>query len=179
MGIQKGKAVFFGLGVAFLALVVMSPPVLAAVKVLSQTDFTGFTTGISVNGQGGWGIGITTPNVTVDEEVTVTGGSNNVWRFSNAVGSGDLNDMPFAPRPAGIPTPADAKTNPVLGQPGLFAGESSTTATYRRFAASLEFRSATGAAQAGLAISVSADNGAGGAYELRTIHRFRNRGSIC
>jgi hypothetical protein len=133
------------------------------VKQLSQTDFEGFTTGVSVDGQGGWGIGFGLPNITVDEEVTDDGTGNTVFRFSNAVVSGSLGDMPFAPRPAGMPIyPGDTSTDPVLGQPDMFAGESSTTAQYQRFIASLDFRSATGAAQANLGIAVSADNGAGG-----------------
>ena len=157
------KTVFLGLCVALVALVAISPPALSAVKQLSNTDFRGFTTGTSVDGQGGWGIGFGSPSVTVDEEVTVDGEGNNVFRLSNEVISGSLGNMPFAPRPAGIPTyPGDTSTNPVLGQPGMFAGESSTTAQYRRFSASLDFRSATGAPQANLEVTVSADNGAGG-----------------
>ena len=164
-GILRAKAGLLGLVVAFVVLVATSPPVFAEGKVLlSQTDFTGFTTGVSVEGQGGWGIGmIPPPSVTVDEEVTLYGDGNYVWRFSNAVGSGSMNDMPFAPRNAGIPNyPADTSTNPVLGRPELFAGESSTTARYKRFIASFDFRSATGAPQEDLAVSVSPDNGAGG-----------------
>ena len=157
------KAAFLGLGVALITLFAASLPAFSAVKQLSQTDFEGFTTGVSVDGQGGWGIGFGSPAVTVDEEVTDDGSGNNVFRLSNAVVSGSVADMPFAPRPAGIPNyPGDTSTNPVLGQPDMFAGESSTTALYRRFAASLDFRSATGAAQSNLAVSVSADNGAGG-----------------
>ena len=166
MTILWTKAVSLGLGVALIILFTTSSPAFSAGKILSETDFTGFTTGVSVNGQGGWGIGGINgypAGVTVDEEVTDIGGGNIVWRLSNSVVSGNLNDMPFAPRPAGIPTtPGDTSTNPVLGQPDMFAGEASTTAEYRRFTASLDFRSVTGATQPGLNVSVSADNGCGG-----------------
>ncbi len=152
----------FGYGLAAL-LAAASPPAAAAIQTLSSTDFTGFATGISVAGQGGWGIGMTTPNIVVDETVVAEAGGNVVFRLSNAVTSGDINDIPFAPRPAGIPNfPGDTISNPVLGSPELFAGEASTTASHRRFYASFQFKSATGAAQPGLFISVSADNGAGG-----------------
>jgi hypothetical protein len=161
--IPVAKAVFLGVIVTLVALFVISVPAFSAVKQLSNTDFEGFTTGVSVDGQGGWGIGFGSPAVTVDEEVTDDGTGNTVFRFSNAVASGSVADMPFAPRPAGIPVyPTDTSTNPVLGQPDMFAGESSTTARYRHFMARFDFRSATGAAQANLMLSVSADNGAGG-----------------
>ncbi len=122
----------------------------------SFTDFESFTTGVSVNGQGGW-----SSTGSWDEEVVDVGG-NNVWRVSNASTGGSFGDMPFAPRPGGIPT--DTVNDPVNSSPGSFAGESSTGATFDRFFAEFDFRSATGAAQTGLSITVSGDNGMGGRH---------------
>ena len=175
MRITNAKAVFWGLGVTLFTLIATNLSAFPAPQQLSQTDFTGFTTGASVDGQGGWDIGFGAPNITVDEEVEDDGTGNTVFRLSNAVGSGSLGDMPYAPRPAGIPNfPADSISNPVLGQPDLFAGESSTNALHRRFAASLDFRSATGAAQNDLSVSVSPDNGSGGRMSFV---RFADSGS--
>jgi len=118
------------------------------------TDFEGFKTGASINGQNGWGR--TGP---YDEQV-VNAGGNTVWRVSNAVTSGSFGDMPFAPRLGGIPT--NTVTNPTNDSPGAFAGESSTGTSLRVFQAKFSFRSATGAPQPGARITVSADNGQGG-----------------
>src|SRR6266850_1712236 len=118
------------------------------------TDFEGFKTGASINGQNGWGR--TGP---YDEQV-VNAGGNAVWRVSNATASGSFGDMPFAPRLGGIP--ANTVTNPTNGSPGAFAGESSTGTSLTVFQATFSFRSATGAPQPGARITVSADNGSGG-----------------
>ena len=137
-------------GMAFLAAFNMP----AQAGQLSFTDFEGFTTDVSVDGQGGWNSG---PKW--DESVVDIGG-NTVWRVSNAVTAGSFGDMPFAPRPGGLPTtPA---TDPINSNPASFAGESSTGAAFTRFFASFDFRSATGAAQSGLSVTVSPDNGQGG-----------------
>lgn len=120
----------------------------------SFTDFEGFTTGASVDGQGGWSA--TGP---FDESVVDDGG-NTVWRISNAVTAGSFGDQPFAPRPGGIV--ADSTVDPVNGNPNSFAGESLTGATHNRAVLGFDFRSATGAGQAGLAVTFSADNGSGG-----------------
>ncbi|MCA9413645.1 MAG: PEP-CTERM sorting domain-containing protein, partial [Candidatus Omnitrophica bacterium] len=71
-----------------------------------------------------------------------------------------FGDMPFSPRDGGVV--ADPTTDPVNGNPDAFAGESSTGATFRRFFACFDFKSATGIAQNGLSVTVSADNGSGG-----------------
>jgi hypothetical protein len=123
---------------------------------LSGTGFAGFTAG-SVNGQGGW----SSTGPWDQAVVTLLDGTGhgNVWRVSNAIISGSFGDMPFAPRPGGIPT--DTVNNPVNSDPLFFAGESSTGATFKRFFGEFSFRSATGAAQPGLRITVSIDNGQG------------------
>jgi len=73
------------------------------------TDFEGFKTGASINGQNGWAR--TGP---YDEQV-VNAGGNTVWRVSNATASGSFGDMPFAPRFGGIP--ANTVSNPTNGSP--------------------------------------------------------------
>jgi hypothetical protein len=122
---------------------------------LSGTSFSGFTTGVSVNGQSGWAT-----SGTWDESVVDDGTGNEVWRVSNAVTSGSFGDMPFAPRPGGIPN--DTVNDPVNSEPLFFAGEPSTGAEFSRFLSEFAFRSATGAPQPGLRITVSIDNGTGG-----------------
>jgi len=121
---------------------------------LSGTGFSGFITGTSVNGQGGW-----SSSGVWDEEVADDGTGNNVWRVSNAITAGSFGDMPFAPRPGGIPT--DTVNDPVNSDPLFFVGESSTGAAFSRFSGQFSFRSATGASQPGLRITVSIDNGQG------------------
>ena len=118
------------------------------------TDFEGFKTGVSIDGQNGWGVS----NPAFDQQI-VSAGGNTVWRVSNAVTSTTFGDMPFAPRLGGIP--ADP-SNPSNSSPGAFAGEASTETTLDRYRAKFSFRSATGAAQPGARITVSADNGQGG-----------------
>jgi hypothetical protein len=119
------------------------------------TDFEGFTIGASIDGQHGW----SASNPAWDQKVVRDGG-NTVWRVSNAVTSGNFADMPFSPRLGGIPV--DPATNPTNSNPGAFAGETSTDARLDRFRAQFSFRSATGGAQPGARITVSADNGTGG-----------------
>lgn len=111
----------------------------------SFTDFESFTAGQSVDGQGGWLA--TNPNW--DEEVVDLGG-NKVWRVSNETTSGSFGDQPIA---AGS---------------GLYAGETGSThlnsgnpAVTNRFIASFDFWSVTGAAQTGLDVTVSPDDGMG------------------
>ncbi|WP_411727951.1 hypothetical protein [Methyloglobulus sp.] len=123
---------------------------------LSGTGFSDFNTGVSVDGQGGW----SSDNPAWDEEVVLDAtNSNYVWRVSNAVTAGSFGDMPFAPRPGGIPD--DTVNDPVNSDPLFFAGESSTMASFRQFLGEFSFRSVTGTAQTGLRITVSIDNGQG------------------
>ncbi len=127
---------------------------------LSSTDFEGFTTGVSVDGQGGWS---SAPKW--DEDIVDDAG-NTVWRISNAVFAGSFGDMPFAPRPGGL---SMTSADPVGGNPQYFAGESSTGADNTEFFGSFDFKSSTGAPQPGLRITVSADNGQGGRQSFFSI----------
>jgi hypothetical protein len=125
----------------------------AAPVTTHSTNFEGFSLG-SVNGQGGWGVS----NPLFDQEVVDLAG-NRVLRLSNRYTSGSFSDQTFAPRPGGIPTPP---ANPVSSNPGFFAGETSTGASYNRFIGSFEIRSvATGDTDRGARITVSPDNGQG------------------
>ncbi len=121
----------------------------------SFTDFEGFTTGVSVDGQGGW-----VSTGTWDEEVVDDGTGNTVWRVSNAVTSGAFGNQPHSPLNGGVPT--DTVTDPDNSMPGEFAGESSTGALNNQFIGSFKFKAATGAPQPGMSVTVSADNGSGG-----------------
>jgi hypothetical protein len=137
---------------ALIALASIGP---AHAVPLSGTGFSDFNVGLSVEGQGGW----SSDNPAWDEEI-VLDGTNYVWRVSNAVTSGSFSDMPFAPRPGGIPN--DTVNDPSNSDPLYFAGESSTGAAHRKFLGEFSFRSKTGAVQPGLRITVSIDNGQGG-----------------
>ncbi len=138
--------------VAGLATVAMTVPAHAVIQFTE--NFETFTTGVSVDGQGGWSS--TGP---FDDEIVDDGGDKKL-RLSNSVTSGSFGDQTFAPRPGGVPT--NTAVDPTNGSPGSFAGETSTGATFRRFFTSFDIESATGATQTNLKISVSPDNGNGG-----------------
>ena len=129
---------------------------------LSSTSFHDFNLGVSVDEQDGWDA----DNPAWDEEIVSFSG-NKVWRVSNAVTAGSFGDMPFAPRPGGIPN--DTVNDPDNSEPLFFAGEESTGAAARGFRSQFSFRSATGAAQAGLRITVSIDNGQGGRQSFASL----------
>ena len=124
----------------------------AQAVVLSSTDFESFALG-SVNGQGGWSV-----TGGYDQEV-VNDGGNKAFRLSDAVTSGSFGDQTFAPRPGGT---GMTSSNPTNSNPGFFAGQSSTGATYNRYLLGFDFKSATQQNQDGAFLSVSADNGQGG-----------------
>lgn len=144
-----------------LTAVFAASSVLAAARLapLSGTSFHDFIAGVSVDNQVGWNVSLP-GNCGFYDESVVDFGTNRVWRVSNAVTCGSFGDQPFAPRPGGIPT--DTVNDPVNGEPYFFAGENSTGAVFRKFSGQFSFRSATGAAQSGLRITVSADSGQGG-----------------
>lgn len=109
------------------------------------TDFESFTTGVSVDGQGGW----KATNSNWDEEVVDLGG-NKAWRVSNKTVSGSFGDQPFAPH-----------SGEIAGETGSTHVESGNPASVNRYIASFDFWSVTGAAQTGLVITVSPDDGSG------------------
>lgn len=134
---------------------------------LSFTDFEGFSTDTTVDGQDGW-----TVVGNFDEKVVDDGSGNIVWRVSNAVTSGAFGNQPFAPCPGGVPSDIDldgaieanngtGDMEAVDNSPDSFAGETSTEAVFARFFAEFNFTAATASAQPGLSITVSADNWAG------------------
>jgi hypothetical protein len=138
---------------AMTAMTLTSSLAIAAPITTVSTDFEGLSVG-SVNGQGGWGVS----NPAFDQSV-VNDGGNKVLRVSNAVTAGTFDDQLFAPRPGGIPL--NTVTNPTNGNPNVFAGESSTGAAYNRFFAKFDIKTAVASTQAGLRMTLSADNGYG------------------
>lgn len=90
----------------------------------------------SINGQNGWSA--TGP---YDQAVANTGGGNQALRLSNALTSGSFGDQVFT------------------AHSGEIAGEG---AAFNRFYGDFDFWSVTGAAQAGLRLTISPDNGSGG-----------------
>ena len=132
------------------------------------TDFEGFSFG-SVDGQGGWAA------TGGWDEAVVDDGGNKVWRISNAVTAESFGDMPFTPRPGGIPS--DTVNDPVNSSPNEFAGETQTGAANSQFIAGFRFKSATGGTQAGMSITISADNGSGGRHGFIDIEESALNGS--
>jgi parallel beta-helix repeat protein len=143
----------------------------------SLSDFDGFTPG-SVNYQGTGGTttspgGYTVPDPygslwtvsdewgfagTFDQEVKDDGTGNMVWRLSNALTSSGFSNQPFTPSsilPAGESTAAlfndrgDNHTTP------LSPADPRATAATAQFHGGLKFKSATGAPQTGLSITIS------------------------
>ena len=123
----------------FFALALVNP---AAAQY--QTDFESFTLG-SIDGQQGWSVS----NPNFDQEIVDNNG-NVVWRLSNEITTESFGDHPFSPGS------------------GLIAGESTAEhpsgngPVTDTFVGSFDFQSATGAAQPGLAVTVSPDTGLGG-----------------
>ena len=131
----------------------------------STVDFEGFATDVSVNGQGGWTVEDQWGNTSwgndpalYDQAVVDDGTGNTVWRISNAVTSGGISAQPMSQvkdQAAGEPGSAlwndkgPDHTSPLSPpNPGAYA-------TTNYFYGAFDFRSATGAAQNGLSISVS------------------------
>lgn len=119
---------------------------LALAQQPTWSDFEGLIPNTSVAGQGGW----LSANPAWDEEVIDDGTGNLVWRVSNEVVSGAFGNQPFAPAS------------------DLYAGESGSVHVFdgagpvtNHFFASFDFRSATGAPQPGLDVTISPDDGAG------------------
>ena len=125
----------------------------------SVIDFEGFTPG-TVNGQSGWTVEDSFGNSTTafDQEVVDDGSGNMVWRLSNAVTTGGFSDQPFSQTAAQVAGETGSALwndyGTVHSSPNSppLAGGAATTSQFR---AGFDFRSATGAAQSDLSLSVS------------------------
>ena len=98
------------------------------------TTYTGNFNSMSpgtIDGQQGW----SATNTNVDQSVVTISAGHNVFRMSNAYGSGSFFDYPFGPGTD-------------------LAGEPATGAINNNFQMALSFQSATGAAQTGLFVGV-------------------------
>lgn len=134
------------------------------------SDFDGFTLGSvnhqptwSNNGQRNWTVedewqndNADSSKTPFDEDVVDLGGGNRAWRISNAVTDGGYSAQTWAPSVAPAGEPGSALWNdrgPDHTHPeGPYQNGTPTTSEYR---ASFDFWSATGAAQPGLALSIS------------------------
>jgi len=147
----------------FMCFAVMLTGVCAITTPGVQADtvtFEGFATGTSVNNQGGWTVEDEFGNsaTSFDEEVVDDGAGNTVWRFSNGVGSSGFSDQPYSQTTSvGAGESGSAlwndrgpdHTSPLSPpNPGGPVGSDV-------FRAGFDFRSATGAPQTDLSISVS------------------------
>lgn len=123
--------------------------------------FDSFTTGTSVNGQGGWTVEDSFGNASelFDESVVDDGTGNKVWRMSNAAASTSYSNQPFSHKADAVAGETGAglyndygsdHTNP--NDPVL----SSATAGSKNFYASWDFKSATNAEQDDLFLAISA-----------------------
>ncbi len=115
-------------------------------------SYNSMSTG-SIDGQQGW----SATNASVDQHVVNISAGHNVFQMSNAYGSGSFSDYPIGP--------------------GLDpAGEPATGASYNNFQMSLDFQSATGAAQAGLFIGVGPATTTNAAERQGTFFIYDNSG---
>ncbi len=131
----------------------------------SSSDFETGTAGSSVAGIAGWSVRSECGR-TYDEAIVDDGTGNLALRISNAITT-ECFDQIYSPCPAGTPTGVPSALS--MATPDVFAGESSTGSTYRRFVSELRFRSATLAAQDGLRVEVSAVPGNGDRQSLVVI----------
>jgi hypothetical protein len=142
--------------IAFLVVIasMSSSPASAA-----PINFDSFSVG-SVNGQGGWTVQDSFGNSAnlFDQAVVDLGGGNKVWRASNAITSGSYSNQPFsqlAPLVAGETGSSlwnDFGTNHTMPySPPHFGANAASKYFYGAF----DFKSATGAAQSGLSLTVS------------------------
>ncbi len=118
----------------------------------SFTDFNNFTNG-TVDGQDGW-----KATGAWDEEVVDLGGGNKAWRISNETTSGSFGDQPFA-KPSGE----------IAGESGSTHISTGGSAVTNRYVASFDIWSVTGAAQTGLDVTISPDDGSGSRQSFLSI----------
>lgn len=123
-------------------------------------DFEAFTPNQSVNGQGQWTVEDSFGNSAelFDESIKDDGSGNQVWQFSNAATATSYSNQPFSSKSAQVAGESGAQlyndygTNHTLpNNPPL----ASAPATSNLFYGAWEFKSATGAPQADLSLTVS------------------------
>lgn len=131
------------------------------------TDFEGLTLDTSVNGQGGWTVEDSFGNAVLsgwpsgtgyDQEVVDDGTGNTVWRFSNAVTTNQLSNQPNATHAPLIAGETGANLYNDYGPSHVTPfnpPQANGVAASKYFHIGWDFKSATGAAQTGLAINVS------------------------
>ncbi|MGE9268278.1 MAG: hypothetical protein ACQKBY_09285 [Verrucomicrobiales bacterium] len=151
---NKGEAGRFA-GSRFLCGLLAWPAMASAAVV----DFEGLTPG-SVNGQAGWSVADEFGNspTAFDEEVMDDGTGNMVWRVSNAVTTTGFANQPFthtSPLAAGETGSALWNDRGSDHTAPLSPPNAGALAGSRIFNASFSLKSATGAAQSGLAMSLS------------------------
>ena len=141
--------------------------VFAGAAMATTTDFEGFTTSTSVNGQGGWTVEDSFGHDIVeggaplpfDEEVTDDGTGNTVWRVSNDIHSTGYSAQPFSPTTDAVAGETGAYLYNAFGpdhtSPLPPPANAGAVATTNRFYAYCDFSSVTGAAQPDLSITLS------------------------
>jgi len=123
-------------------------------------DFSSYTVGTSINGQGGWTVEDSFGNAAeLFDESIVDDGGNKVWQISNSVTGSSFSNRPFSPSAPLIAGETGAGLYNDYGPDHTMPfspPQSSGTAGTSAFRASWDFKSATDAAQAGLQIGISA-----------------------
>ncbi len=127
--------------------------------VASAQDFEAFTLGTSVNGQSGWTVEDSFGNSgELFDEAIVDDGGNQVWRISNAYTSTSYSNQPFSSSSPQIAGETGAQLFNDYGSDHTSPNTpplSSGAATTKFFYGSWDFKSATGAAQNNLSLTVS------------------------
>ena len=123
-------------------------------------DFESFTLGQSVNGQGQWTVEDSFGNSAelFDESIVDDGSGNQVWQFSNAVTNGSYSNQPFSSKSAQVAGESGAQLYNDYGLNHTLPNNpplASAPATNNLFYGAWEFKSATGAPQADLSLTVS------------------------
>lgn len=126
----------------------------------SVGSFSGFSAG-TINGQFGWSTQdafLTSSTVGNWDQGIVNVNGKNVWRMSNAVTSSTYSSQPFTYRTQAVAGESGAALWNDRGTNGSAptAPQAGGYATSNQFYSRVDFRSATGASQAGLALTLSA-----------------------
>ncbi len=124
-------------------------------------DFESFIPDQSITGQGEWTVEDSFGNSgePFDEEIVDDGTGNQVWRISNAFTSTSYSNQPFSSKPTEVAGETGAELYNDYGMDHTMPNNpplSSATATSKNFYGAWDFKSATGGAQTGLSMTVSA-----------------------